>query len=451
MIKKAMFVFREKNILSLTTSMVVALIGLLNFMLLTRSLEKALFGEWVLFITISTFVDMLRFGLTSNALIRFASHEDPNIREKYLGASYKIGLYAVLFCAVVLWSTLGIVDIIDMNIDGGYRMFLSYYPLLAMFNLSWNNSVSYFQALQKFEKVLSIRLSTTLPFLLFLLINYSFLNAGLMTILYVYLASNMIPSLMIFFKRWDGLLHLKSADKQSTNEMLKFGKFSMGTLIGTNLLKSADTIIIGLSPVLGSVGIALYAIPLKLTDLLSIPLRSFSIAAYPRMSLLSQKNEMESFKKLFHTYSGAITLLFIPVSCLCFLFSNELITLLGGSSYSNDMPLLQNIFGIFIIYSVLLPIDRFTGVALDSINKPKFNFYKVMIMTGANIIGNIVAVFYFVSLEYVALVTVLFTLVGIFAGYYYLNKFVEVSIKRVLLEGFSFYKNFNSQIKKLAG
>ncbi|MGE0092849.1 MAG: oligosaccharide flippase family protein, partial [Bacteroidales bacterium] len=284
MIKKVISLFREKNILSLTTSMLVALIGLLNFMLLTRSLDKAMFGEWVLFITISTFVDMLRFGLTSNALIRFASNEDPAIREKYLGASYKIGLLVVAVCCIVLWFILGLVYLFNLNIDGGYRLFLIYYPLLALFNLSWNNSVSYFQALQKFDRVLYIRLLTTLPFLLLLFINYSLIKADISTILLVYLGCNMIPSLMIFYRKWDGLMHMKSADKESTKEMLRFGKFSMGTLVGTYLLKCADTIIIGLSPILGSVGIALYAIPLKLTDLLSIPLRSFSIAAYPRMS-----------------------------------------------------------------------------------------------------------------------------------------------------------------------
>ena len=72
--------------------------------------------------------------------------------------------------------------------------------------------------------------------------------------------------------------------KETTKELIDFGKYSMGTLIGSSLLKSADTFIIGLSPVLGSAGIAMYAIPLKLTDLLGIPLRSFAMTAYPRMS-----------------------------------------------------------------------------------------------------------------------------------------------------------------------
>ncbi len=48
-------------------------------------------------------------------------------------------------------------------------------------------------------------------------------------------------------------------------------------------------------------------------------------------------------------------------------------------------------------------------------------------MASANVVGNIIAVFVFGSLEAVALVTVLFTLMGIVAGYRYLNRFLSVS------------------------
>jgi hypothetical protein len=39
-----------------------------------------------------------------------------------------------------------------------------------------------------------------------------------------------------------------------------------------------------------------------------------------------------------------------------------------------------SILRVFSIYGLLLPIDRMTGVGLDSINKPKINAIKVFIM-----------------------------------------------------------------------
>jgi Na+-driven multidrug efflux pump len=107
---------------------------------------------------------------------------------------------------------------------------------------------------------------------------------------------------------------------------------------------------------------------------------------------------------------------------------------LGGSEYKESLPMMATVFRIFAIYSILLPIDRFTGVALDSINKPRFNFNKVMIMAGANIVGDFIAVFAFQSIEAVAIVTVLFTLIGIVLGYYYLNREVTLSLKSLFLK-----------------
>lgn len=446
MVKSLSKIVREKNVLALATSLLSASLGLVSFMLLTRSLEKSLFGDWVLFTTLATFTDLLRFGLTSTALVRFSSTDDDEKRRAYMGTSYKIGLYAVGVVTFVLWVSLAIIHSLEFSINNGYLLFLTWYPFLALFNLSWNNSVSYFQAVQNFKLILYLRVLSLGSFLLFLVANYVWFRFGLFEIMIAFLGVNLLPSVMVFYKKWDGLKYIMKATPTTTKEMLSFGKFSMGTLVGSSLLRSADTIIIGLSPLLGSVGIAQYAIPLKLTDLLGIPLRSFGITAYPKMSKKSLQGDLEGLKKIFSAYSGAVTLLFIPVAILCFIFAEQLVWWLGGNEYKDSLPLLANIFRIFTFYSVLLPIDRFTGVALDSINKPKFNFYKVIVMASANIVGDLIAVFYFQSLEAVALVTVLFTIIGIVAGYGYLSRFVPVSFKEVLTEGIGFFKNIKQYL-----
>ena len=328
----------------------------------------------------------------------------------------------------------------------GYRLFLTWYPVLALVNLSWNNSLSLFQAEQRFKDMLIIRVVSLGSFVLFLIANLIYFHYGIFEVILAHLAANLLPSLIAAFKNWDGFTHIKKSTKTARKEMLDFGKFSMGTLIGSSLLKSADTFIIGLSPFLGSAGIAQYAIPLKLTDLLGIPLRSFTMTAYPKMSKKSVEGNIEGLKKTFYAYSGAVTFLFIPVAVLGFIFAEPLVWALGGNEYKESLPLLATLFRIFSLYSILLPIDRFTGVALDSLNKPKFNFYKVLIMASANIIGDVVAVFWFKSLEAVAVVTVIFTLIGIIAGFAYLNKIIQIRYRFVLTEGIGFFRNIKSYI-----
>ena len=443
---KVLKIIKEKNFLSLSTSLIAASLGLISFMILTRSLEKELFGDWVLYVTIATFFDMLRFGLTSNALVRFASGGNIDKNKSYMGSTYKIGLWLVFALAILCWSVLLVFKALEVNINNGYLLFLQWYPILALLNLSWNNSVSLFQAEQRFKLILYIRLLNIGSFVIFLLVNYLWLHWGLFEVVIANLVSNLLPSLLVFIKRWDGFSQLKEATKESTREILNFGRFSMGTLVGSNLLRSADTIIIGLSPILGSVGIAQYAIPLKLTDLLGIPLRSFSITAYPKMSKKSHNGDIDGLKKIFYGYSSVVTILFIPVAILCFVLAEPLVLFLGGSEYKESLSMIAMVFRIFAIYSILLPIDRFTGVALDSINKPRFNFNKVMIMAGANIVGDFIAVFVFQSIEAVAIVTVLFTLIGIVVGYFYLSREIALSFRGLVAEGFMFFRNLRNHI-----
>jgi len=437
---------KEKNVSSLVTNMVIAFLGLLSFMLLTRQLPKEQFGDWVLFITLATFVDLLRFGLTRTSVVRLLSGADNDSYKVFLGSSYRINLLLLALIVLVCWSILGITMGLGLEMNHGYELFFGWYPILALFNLGWNTASALFQAEQNFNRMMWVRLANIGLFVLFLVLNMWVFQLGLLEIVWVNLLVNFISSTWCTLKKWDGLSYLKYADSATEKELINFGKYSMGTLVGSSLLKSADTLIIGLSPVLGSAGIAMYAIPLKLTDLLGIPLRSFTMTAYPRMSKKSLAGDLEGVRKTFYAYSGAITLLFVPVALFCFVFAEYLILFLGGAEYEDALPLLTLVFRVFTLYTILLPIDRFTGVLLDSINRPKLNLYKVIFMTVSNIVIDMVAVFVFESLVAVAIGTVFFTLLGIFLGFYFLRKEIQIQSRQILPEGVFFFKNIKTYI-----
>ena len=446
MLGKLKNIAREKNVSSLLTNMAIAFLGLVSFMLLTRQLSKEQFGDWVLFITLATFVDLLRFGLTRTSVVRLLSGADKASYKVFLGSSYKINLLLLALIMLVCWSVAGISMGLGMELNNGYDLFFTWYPVLAFFNLGWNTASALFQAEQNFNRMLWVRLSNVGLFVLFLILNMWVFQWGLLEILWVNLGVNLVSSTWCTLKKWDGLHYLKYADNKTEKELINFGKYSMGTLVGSSLLKSADTLIIGLSPVLGSAGIAMYAIPLKLTDLLGIPLRSFTMTAYPRMSKKSLAGDLEGVRKTFYAYSGAITLLFIPVALFCFVFAEPMILFLGGDEYQDALPLLTLVFRVFTVYTLLLPVDRFTGVLLDSIDRPKLNLYKVIFMTVANILIDFVAVFVFESLVAVALGTVFFTVLGIFLGFYFLRKEIQIQSRQILPEGIFFFKNLKTYI-----
>ncbi len=428
-------IMKEKNFLSLSGNMIFAGLGLVSFLLLVRSLDKQAFGEWVLFMTIATFVDLFRFGLTRNAIIRFSSSGNEVIAGNMMGTSYFMGLVLVLACMVFLWP----VFFIFGESTGAYLLFFKYYPLYALANLSWNNAISFLQAEQKFGRILFIRLFNMAGFVLFLIFNLIFWRLGVETLLMVNIITNFLSSIASIVSGRDGLKHIRKTRWATVRKLSGYGVFSIGSTIGSSLLKSADVFIIGLNPLMGTIAVAIYSIPLKLVEMINIPLRSFIATAFPRMSKASLENDPEKLKELFYTYSGALTLLFTLISLGGFFLARPLVLFLGGREYLDSVELLVWVFRIFCIYGLMLPLDRMLGVALDSLGYPRLNMYKVMVMAALNIAGDLVMVFVFESLSGVALVTLFFTLIGLYFGDRYLKRYLEIRLWQIFPYGIKFY------------
>ncbi len=434
---------REKNTLALSANISVAAFRFVSFLLLVRLFEKEIFGEWILYITAAGLIEMIRFGITKIAIIRFLSGAKDEERKVLIGSNWIISLIITTIITILLIVILNFFP--DTIKSSGYYYFFAWYPLLGFFNLPYNNAITILQAKQRFGSILFLNTFLNGFFLVFVILNYFVFQFGIFETILAYLSCNLLTSIISMIKGWDGHKYIRHTSRKIIKKILNFGKFSLGTMIGSNLLKNADTIIIGLSP-LGTEAVALYSIPLKLTEILEIPLRSFLATAFPKMSKASVQNNVRELKNVFYTYSGAITLLFVPIIIICIIFAPLFIQIIGGEKYLETIqPVI--IFQIFAVYGLFLPIDRFTGVALDSINKPHLNFYKVLIMALLNIIGDLIAIYIFNSLILVAVVTIIFTIVGLFVGYHYLNLEISMNFREIFIKGFNFYKSGLKAIK----
>lgn len=462
-------ILKNHNFLSLANNGLIAVFGFLSFVVLVRSLPTDEFGEWVLFITALNFIDMLRFGITRTAIVRFLSGAGETEGKQLLGSNYAINLSTTLFLIIVACSVNFFFQ--DSIQESGFSLFFNWFPFIAIINLPFNNSLSVLQAKMRFDYILIIRIINVGSFMLFLIVNYFFFQSGILVIMWAYIITNILSSLISSLLNWDGIKYIFKAKGHTNKLILNFGKYTSGTLIGSNLLRSADTFIIGLSPFLGVTGVALYSIPLKLTEIIEIPVRSFAMTAFPDMSKASIEGNKELVKKIYYQYAGGLTYLLIPIMALSFIFAEELVTLLGGPEYKET----ASVFRIFCFYGLLLPLDRFTGVALDSINMPKQNFIKVVYMTLSNIIGDALVVFglYYIVitisvatlltvgytnpeiigeiasmftiitvLNMVAIVTILFAIIGIFVGTYYLKKDLNIKIRLIFSGGLMFFDSF---------
>ncbi|MEH6680488.1 MAG: oligosaccharide flippase family protein [Sediminicola sp.] len=432
---------REDNFLSLSGNLILALLGFGGFALLARSLETEEFAQWVLFISGGSLVEMFRYGITNNGLVRFLSGAIRENKDRYIGANVVISFLATLVIASVLLAAELIFGTI-IN-DSAYALFFDWYPILVFVNLPLNNALVVQQAKMKYDRILFIKALNSGLFFIFLVVNTFLLKRPILEITAVFLLVNAVTSVVCIGKSWDGLMLFKKATKTTLKTLLNFGKYSTFTLIGTNLLRNADILIISISP-FGSTAVALFSIPLKLTEIQQIPLRSFTATAFPKMSKASLEGNTNQVKQLFNIYSGALTYLFFAVSIFTFIFAEEFVILISGMQYLDKTSTGINIIGIvqiLSVYGMLLPLDRMTGIGLDSINKPNINAIKVLVMLVANIIGDLISIYIFNSIELVAVSTLLFTTVGIVVGAYFLNKNFTVSIAEIFKSANHFYLN----------
>ncbi|MEO1030387.1 MAG: oligosaccharide flippase family protein [Bacteroidota bacterium] len=441
-------IIKEDNFLSLSGNLIIALLGFGGFALLARSLDTHEFAQWVLFISGGSLVEMLRYGITNNGLVRFLSGATKENKDRLIGANVLISLFATLIIVVVLVLTkLFFSDTIN---GSSYALFFNCYPVLAFVNLPLNNALVVQQAKMKYDKILLIKALNSGLFFSFLVLNYFVLKRSILEIAIVFLVVNTLTSLVCVYKSWDGLKLIKKATKTTLKTLLNFGKYSTFTLIGTNLLRNADILIISVSP-FGGTAVALFSIPLKLTEIQQIPLRSFTATAFPKMSKASLEGKTGQVKQLFNVYSGALTYLFFAVSIMTFVFAETFVILISGHQYLDASTTgihIVTIVRILSVYGLLLPIDRMTGIGLDSINQPNINALKVSLMLGANIIGDLIAIYVFKSIEMVAISTLVFTTVGIVVGAYFLNKTFSVSLLDIFKSGYVFYKNLWLQSKR---
>ena len=447
--KLIMKIVKEDNFISLSGNLVISFFGIAGFALLARTFPMEVFGEWVIFISASALIEMFRYGIINTAIVRYLSGAEHEDRIKLIGSNGLIGIIATILITIVLYLTL----LVFYNTihNSGYELFFKWYPLLAMINLPMNTALVILQSDLKFGKILLIRSIESVGFFLVVAFNFLFLHLTLLHLVWAFLIIDAIASGTCIMMGWDGLKYITKATKESIKTLLNFGKYTAFTLIGTNLLRSADTFIISFSP-MGTAAVALYSIPMKLTELQQIPLRSFAATAFPKLSKASMKGKCAEFDEIFYTYAGAMTYLFMVISVVIFIFADLFILVLGGKQYLGTDPVIgfnaATILRIFCIYGIFLPIDRMTGIALDSMNRPRYNFMKVLWMFGANVVGDLIAIFYFKSLNVVAIASIFFIIIGIGFGFRYMRKVITLNISAIFSYGLSFYKIILAKFKK---
>jgi len=416
---------------SLAGNGVGAVLGIGTIALQARTLTEADFGGWIIFITTFSLFEIIRSGLILNPVIRnMAAAKSEGEKTAIAGAAWQI--CAVFTVVAVLLFTLPGVAFIKWFQSHDLVFFVEWFWMLAFISMPHNLATWFLNASGNFKKVQWIRITSQLLFFGFNAVNFS-LDLGINYVFWAFVISQLATTILALSLGWSRLKDFNKSTPPAKKQLIGFGKYSMFTLLFANLLRSSDTYILGI--MLGPIAVGIYNIPQRLLQVIEMPISAISITRLPTLAGLHSSGQHQALTKEFHKSAGVLWLAMIPVAILCFIFAEPLVVLLGGEGFRESADVLR----FFSIYAAFLPLERYSGIGLDVINKPKLNLIKVIVMVSVNIIGDFIVIELFPDkpVAAVAAVSVATFGSGIVLGYWFLRKHMVFSFAGIIKSGWN--------------
>ncbi|ADB39849.1 lipopolysaccharide biosynthesis protein [Spirosoma linguale] len=428
-------ILRKNAAVSLLGNGTAAIISLTTTGLLARWMPREAFGTWVLFLVTYTLFDTLRSGLLLNGMIQYTADLRVEARtfeaslKRWEGAVWQLGL---LMTMVVGPFLIGLTYYFPMISEWvGNSETAVWFWIISLVSLPANIATWFLHARSQFKPLQWIRVLTQLVFLLLIIGCYQFQLFPGNSLYGLFAVANGAISLWSLFIGWSRWRSIPAGRTAQRNALFHFGKYTIGTLVGSNLQRSADTLLLG--AILGPEAVALYAIPQRLTQLLDMPVRSVVVTAMPRLVKLQQQGKSGELAAYFQQSAGLLWLVMLPLSIAGFVLAEPLVTLLGGGHYRDGATLMR----CFMLYGALLPLDRYSGVGLDAIGKPQFNLVKVLFMLCIQVGGALVALLVFRSTTALAGVSIVTFAMGMLLGFRLLKRHVPISLTGCIQTGWT--------------
>jgi O-antigen/teichoic acid export membrane protein len=419
---------RSNQVLSLAGNLVASGLTVVSVSLLFRALPVQDIGAWVFFLTMLGLGDALRAGGLTTAFIRAYSGAARARAAEVMGSTWALALLITgTLVALALLARLWPGSVANVSL----ALFIRWFPVTFVLTLPSFIATCVLQAEQRFEKLLYIRLLTQVTFILGVIALMLLHQTTLERVVYCHLAAAGLTSLVALACGWTRFGDLSARTLACCQELGHFGKYSVGSYIGSSLLRSSDTFLINF--LLGPAALAVYNLAQRFLELIEIPLRSFLATAMPALSAASNRGNKLEMARLIRKNAGLLTWLLLPVVVGTVLLADVPIRLIGGAKYAGTEA--ANLLRIAIGMAILFPIDRFSGVALDVLGKPRLNLLKVFLMLAINVVGDFVGIRLCGNVYGVALASFPTILAGFLFGYFLLNKSLPITISQILRVG----------------
>jgi lipopolysaccharide exporter len=353
--------------------------------ILFRSLNVNTCGEWGIYLTITAFIEIGRTGLLQNGLITYLNITPVSEHSKINAASLFLNMsLSVIFVAMLLLGGNSAAHFLNAP---SLTLLLSIYAVTT-FCLSGLYQFNFIQQANSDFKGLFWS-SFVKNGLLFSYVLYVKLTQGKFELWHLALCQLVaaLPATLIAYIFARPYFRLTtSLDWAWVKKLFHYGKYTFGTNIATMTYKNVDKFMLGH---LLFNSFSTYDLSIKINSLAEVPSMTLAAILFPQSAKRNDTEGGNSAKYLYEKGVGVLLAIILPLVLGVIIFADVIIFIIGGEKYSNSAPILRMtiFYGVFMAYAVQF------GTILDSIGKPKLNFY----ITTLGAVINLACNYYFIN------------------------------------------------------
>lgn len=409
------------------------LLGLAGFFILVRLMTKQDFGIWVLYMSTTTLLEQARIGFIKNGFVKYLTDADKDTKGEVLFTSFVLNILVFVVTALICVFLGLYVGTEIWHTEVLKEMFLWYIPyaFLLTFYLQFKMiEQAHFDFKGSFLTAFSRRIFFISAIIFLAAVGRSI---DLILLVYLNLASIVIGVIGAYFLARKKLTGTMMYKKAWLAKLSSFGIYTFGTNLGAMFLRNIDQFMLGTFS--NKVFLAFYNTAIRITNLVEIPTNAMSSIVYPKGVSLAKHGKREDLKDMYERSVAIILMFVLPIVFIVLLFPKIFILIVAGEAYLDAVPYLR----VTILFALFVPFMRQAGTVLDSMGKPKINFYLTLSAAVVNVVSNIVFIHFYgpIGAAYGTLVSYLIIII---VNQIFLRKFLNVSFMNILYSLFSYYK-----------
>lgn len=422
------------------------LIGLISFIILVRLLPKASFGEWVLYISIITLIEIIRDGFLVNPLVKFVVEyktKSPSEVPAVLTSTFFLNF---VFAFLVFWLIFFLRTPISILLNSAILnnlLLIGAYKLLFTFPGSFCMAVQ--QANLQFKWVFWADFINRSVFVIILLYLYYFdVNMSLSQLAGLDLMVYLIGAIILVFSARSVMIFSPLVQRKVVLQVLGFAKYTLASNIGSMIFRNIDTWM--LSSIISPAAVAINNTALRISNVGEVPSKSINAVIFPKIVEAFQSDGIQKIKSYYELSVSASLSYLLPLNILLWFFAEPIIIIIAGEQYIESAVILR----IVLMTGLLTPFVRQFGIALEAINQPQKNTVFILFMSAMNVFYN-----YFLISKYGIIGAAYGTLLGVFTGWIvsivYLRNRISISYMGILIQIFRNYHFAYIKIKNNLG